>query len=154
MKERDEEYDVIVNLQPTSPARVGSLLDRCIEKYDKGGYDSLLTGTKNTPFFWQKINGEWQYIVDKNDCCNRKMRQDFEDNNDNSEFVLHDNGNVYVMNANILLDKGCRIGYNPCVFETTGINNIQIDEEFDFKLIEEMAKSMGLKTLVDDWEDL
>jgi hypothetical protein len=33
-------------------------------------------------------------------------------------------------------------------------NSLQIDEEFDFELIEKMAESKGLKTLVDDWTDL
>jgi CMP-N,N'-diacetyllegionaminic acid synthase len=136
-----EEYDIIINLQPTSPCRLSGMLDRSIEAYIEGGYDSLLTATKDTPFIWQKIDGKWIYTVDKNDCCDRKMRQEFQE----SEFIWHDCGNIYIVDTKILLDKKCRIGYNPCIFEIEGINNIQIDDEFDFELIEKMLKMKKLE---------
>lgn len=139
-----DSFKVVVNLQVTSPCRLNGLVDRCIEVYDEGGYDSLLTATKDTPFLWKKENGKWIYSVDKNDCCNRKMRQEFEED----EFVYHDNGNLYITESNVLLDKKCRIGYNPCVFETKGINNLQIDEEFDFELIKNIVETKEIKSLV------
>lgn len=150
-KKNEKDFDVIINLQPTSPSRVGltkGLLDECIEMYQSGGYDSLLTANKETPFLWQKINGKWEYPVDKNGCCNRKMRQEFIDNDEESEFLLHDNGNIYIVDTKILLDKQCRIGYNPCIYETHGMDSLQIDTEFDFKLIEEMSKVYGISSLV------
>jgi CMP-N,N'-diacetyllegionaminic acid synthase len=172
MKDKDEEFAVVINLQPTSPIRTKRLLDRCIEEYHKGGYDSLLTGSKHTPFLWQKKNGKWEYIdrhfsianVKKpyqkskqwqmvksfDDCCKRKMRQELTE----EEFFYHDSGNIFISNAKMLLSTGCRIGKNPCVFEVDRFNSLQIDEEFDFQLIEEMAKAKGLNTLVDGWTDL
>ena len=139
-----EKFNVVVNLQPTSPCRLGGLIDRCIETYDEGEYDSLLTASKDTPFIWQRIEGEWKYSVDKNDCCDRKMKQEFQE----SEMLYHDDGNIYITDKNILLDKKCRIGYNPYIFEIDGINKLQIDEEFDFQLIENMAKTLELESLV------
>ncbi len=144
LKDDDLNYDIVVNLQPTSPCRLGGLLDRCIETYDEGGHDSLLVATKDTPFLWQYKDKKWIYEVDKNNCCDRKMRQDFEE----SEFMYHDNGNIYITDSRILLDTGCRIGYNPCVFETKGMNGIQIDKEFDFEVIEDMAKARKLDSLI------
>ena len=138
-------YDVVINLQPTSPCRFNNLLDRCIEAYQSGGYDSLLTATKDTPFLWQRIGGEWKYTVDRNDHCDRKMRQEFEED----EFVYHDNGNIYLMESDILLDTKCRIGYNPCIFETVGLENKQIDEETDFEVIETMLKVRGVSPVGD-----
>jgi CMP-N,N'-diacetyllegionaminic acid synthase len=137
-------FDIVINLQPTSPCRLDRLLDCCIEEYVRGEYDSLLTATKDTPFLWQKINGEWKYTVDRNNCCNRKMRQEFYDD----EFVYHDSGCIYIMDRHVLLDTGCRIGSKPCIYETNGINSLQIDTEFDFKLIENMAKVYNLESLV------
>jgi len=136
--------DIVVNLQVTSPCRLNSLTDRCIEEYDKGGYDSLLTATKNTPFLWQQKEGKWIYPVDNHDCCDRKMRQEFLED----EFTYHDNGNLYITESRILLDRECRIGYNPCIFETKGINGLQIDEEFDFELIETMARAKKIESLI------
>ncbi len=141
---QDLEFDIIVNLQVTSPCRLDGLVDRCIEEYHKGGHDSLLTASKDTPFIWQKKDGKWEYTVDVNNCCDRKMRQEFGE----SDFIYHDDGNLYITESSILLDSECRIGYNPAVFETTGINSVQIDEEFDFMLIENMAKTMKLESLI------
>jgi CMP-N-acetylneuraminic acid synthetase len=138
------EADIVMNLQPTSPCRPNNLIDRCLEEYVSGDYNSLLTGTKDTPFLWQKKDGEWIYPVDKNDCCNRKMRQEFGED----EFTYHDNGNIYIVDKKVLLETECRIGDKPCVFETEGLENIQIDEEFDFELIEQIAKVKGLTTLI------
>jgi CMP-N,N'-diacetyllegionaminic acid synthase len=139
--------DIIVNLQPTSPVRTGNLLDRCIEEYASGDYDSLLTGSKLTPFLWQKINGKWKYISG-NDCCNRKMRQHFLEDDENSQFVMHDSGNVFMMDTDVLLKTQCRIGKKPCVFEIDKMNSIDIDSEFDFQLIENMAKANNLTSLI------
>jgi CMP-N,N'-diacetyllegionaminic acid synthase len=143
-KEEGVDYDVVVNLQPTSPCRTDNLLDSCIKAYEEGGYDSLLTARKDTPFLWQFINNKWEYTVDKNDCCNRKMRQEFEEN----EFVLHDCGSVFMTDTNVLLETGCRIGKNPCIFEVNSLNSLQIDSEFDFCLIENMAKIYNFGNLV------
>lgn len=139
-----EEFDSVINLQPTSPCRTNGLLDRCIEAYYDGDYDSLLTATKETPFFWRKMNGKWIYDVDKNDCCNRKMRQEFKE----YEFLYHDCGNIYITNSRIMLDEKCRIGYNPCVYEVSDLNGLQIDTEFDFSLIEKMLEIKNIKSLV------
>jgi N-acylneuraminate cytidylyltransferase len=141
---KSDDIGTVVNLQVTSPCRLDGLVDRCIEAYDEGGYDSLLTGTKDTPFLWKKENGKWIYPVDRNGCCERKMRQEFKE----EEFTYHDNGNLYITESRILLDRECRIGYNPCVFETKGINGLQIDEEFDFELIETMVKVKKLESLI------
>ena len=140
--------DIVLNLQVTSPCRLGELTDRCIEAYDEGGYDSLLTAKKDTPFLWRKENGKWIYPVDNHDCCDRKMRQEFKDTIENSEFVWHDCGSIFMTDTKVLLEKKCRIGKNPCVYEVDGINSLQIDEEFDFLLIENMAKVLKLDSLI------
>ena len=140
----DGSFDVIVNLQPTSPCRNNSLIDRCLEAMDAGGHDSMLTGTKDTPFLWRKRKGIWEYTIDFNGCCNRKMRQEFEE----EEFLYHDNGNIFMTNVDWLLQTKCRIGTMPGVFETEGLQNMQIDEEFDFVAIEMIAKAQNMESLV------
>ncbi len=168
-----KEFSVVLNLQPTSPVRLNKLLDKSIEEYDKGEYNSLLTGLTETPFFWQKINNNWEYIdryfyidyVKKiyqskkqwqlikffDDCCNRKMRQEFrglDDKEGTSDFLFKDNGNIYIIDTKVLISTECRIGNKHCVFPVEKLNSLQIDTEFDFKLIENMAKAHGLKSLI------
>lgn len=166
-----EKFDIIINLQPTSPIRLDLLLDKCIEAYHNGGHNSLLTANRKTPFFWQKIDGKWEYIdryfsmenVKKSheskkrwqlaksfdDCCDRKMRQDLKE----QEFLFHDNGNVYITDTEVLLRTECRVGDRPCVFEVDDFNSLQIDTEFDFKLIETMLKVKGIDSPIGDTND-
>jgi CMP-N-acetylneuraminic acid synthetase len=149
--ERDasgREYDTVINLQPTSPCRYPTLIDDCIESYHNGSYLSLFTAGKYTPFFWQKRDGKWKYITG-NDCCDRKMRQQFIDDNENSEFLMHDNGSIYIVDIDVLLKTRCRISNNHNIFETKGMYNLQIDEEHDFKMIECMLNSMEKKSPID-----
>lgn len=140
----NEAFDVVINLQPTSPVRSNNLLDRAIEAYGEGDFDSLLTATKDTPFLWRKKDGKWEYPVDFNDCCNRKMRQEF----DECEFVYHDNGCIYITDVDVMFGTECRIGDKPCVFETEGLDSLQIDKEHDFLLIEQIAKIKNLESLI------
>jgi len=167
MKEiEDTEFSVICNLQPTSPVRLNGILDKSIEAYINGEHDSLLTALEVTPFLWQKIKGKWDYI-DRNfsfayvkkpyqsseqyqliksfdDCCDRKMRQQIESEN---KLLYHDNGNIYLTDTKVLMNNNCRIGKNPIVFPVDKLNSLQIDTEFDFKLIENMIKSYNLENL-------
>jgi len=160
--------DIIINLQPTSPVRLDNLIDRTIEAYHEGEHDSLLTANKKTPYIWQKMKDKWEYIdryfsIDHmkksyqskerwqmvkgfDDCCNRKMRQDLKE----QEFLFHDNGNVYITDAKVLLRTECRIGDKPCVFEVDDFNSLQIDTEFDFRLIETMLKMKGIDSPIGD----
>jgi CMP-N-acetylneuraminic acid synthetase len=166
----EQECDIVVNLQPTSPCRLSGLLDKCLEKYSREGYNSLLTATKDTPFLWRKVEGKWEYgctqwewqrtdnvdnfpsgwtfLPEEEDPCNRKMRQEFLEDEDNSEFVWHDNGNIYITDKKVLMETGCRIGDNPGVMGIGRLNGLQIDEEFDFELIENMAKTYDLRSLI------
>lgn len=148
MREQGFDPDIVVNLQPTSPCRVDNLLDRCLEAYEKGGHDSLLTGARITPFMWRKQDGKWVYEVDKNGCCNRKMRQDFIHTENESEFLWHDCGSVYIVSTDVLLKTSCRIGNSPCVFEVDELNGLQIDSEFDFLLIEQLLEAKKLSSPV------
>ena len=166
-----KEFEIIINLQPTSPCRTEELLDKCIFEYSEGGHNSLLTASVHTPFFWQKINNNWEYIdrffyIDNikkpyqesaqwqlikafDNCCNRKMRQEFRDlDKNNSDFLLHDCGNIYITDTKVLLSTNCRIGNKPCIYPVEKLNSLQIDTEYDFKLIEKMVEAYNLKSLI------
>ena len=52
------------------------------------------------------------------------------------------------MSTGVLLKTQCRIGKKPCVFEIDKMNSIDIDSEFDFQLIENMAKANNLTSLI------
>jgi len=131
---KDLTADIIINLQPTSPIRNRHLIDNCLESMVNGNHDSLLTVNKSTPFMWKSKDSKYSPMYD---VLNRPMRQDVTD----SEFLLYDNGCLYMMNSDILLDRMCRIGYNPYLFETTQYQSMQIDTEEDFIIMESVCKS-------------
>lgn len=87
--------------------------------------------------FLAKVKGQWNstYSPEK-----RPMRQ----NINKEEMYFHDNGNVYITNSEILFSKNCRIGNNPCVFETDKYQGLQIDNEFDFKICESVVENRSV----------
>ena len=132
-----ESPDIVVNLQPTSPARTNNLLDRCIETMVESDSDSLLTVSKETPFFWCHDGDKY---VPTYDPVKRPMRQKI----DEKDFYLHDNGNIYLCNLDVLVNRMCRIGECPFLFETNEYQSMQIDTELDFRVFEIYAEEKGL----------
>ena len=136
-----EEYfnfvpDSIVNLQPTSPVRNNDLLSNCIEEYYGLGYDSLVTVNRVTPLMWQKTEDGLKCYFD---IYNRPMRQSILP----EKWFWHDAGNVYLTNKNILMSTGCRVGNNPCLYEISDYQALQIDSEFHFDIVEQMSTKYG-----------
>lgn len=112
--------DIVVLLQPTSPVRSHGLIDSCIRKFIRGGYDSLATG-----FICR-------YLPYGKNTLPRQLIPGF----------FYDDGNVYVIKAN-LIKKGDRYGKRIGKMLTTRAENVEIDEPFDFWLAEQLLKKGG-----------
>ena len=109
--------DILVLLQPTSPYRSKGLIDRCIGEFLSGDYDSLATG----------------FICDyKEYGKNTLPRQQIDG-------FFYDDGNVYVIKAEKIL-AGDRYGRKIKHFYTDRYENAEIDDEFDFWLLEQILK--------------
>jgi CMP-N-acetylneuraminic acid synthetase len=116
---------LILNLQPTSPIRIKSLIDDCILSLDETGLDSLLTVSPHTPFFLQVNDGKIQFHFDRLD---RKMGQDFT----KEDMYYHDDGCLYLMTFKQLYSSMCRLSDNPYLFINDKYSSFQIDDESDF----------------------
>jgi len=134
------QFDIVINLQPTSPIRNNKLIDQCLERFIMDIADSLFTANQHTPFFFRieddKVIAEW-------DFKQRKMRQELDD----SEFKWHDNGNVYISSAKLLRDTNCRMGGKISMFPTDKYQSLQIDTEEDFQLIEKLIEAKIIELL-------
>lgn len=109
--------ETIVLLQPTSPYRSVGLIDRCVESFHAGDYDSLATG----------------FICDyKEYGKNTLPRQQIEG-------FFYDDGNVYVMKAKNVL-AGDRYGKKIGYYYTNRFENAEIDDFFDFWLLEKILE--------------
>ena len=127
-------------LQPTSPVRNLGLLHRCCNAVlDQQHWDSLLTTSQHTPFFYRF--GEGGEALATGHCpCDRPMRQEMDPQRD---MLYHDAGNVFMTNAELLLDTYCRIGNTPYLQVIDNYQAWQIDREEDFVILEAMSKSFG-----------
>ena len=109
--------ETVVLLQPTSPVREAGLVDRCIERFRKSGADSLATG------YWCKAQ---EYGT------TQTRRQDFP-----GFFV--DDGNIYVIKAE-LLRRGDRYGKKIERMVLDRKQNLDLDDEFDFRMAEQILR--------------
>jgi CMP-N-acetylneuraminic acid synthetase len=134
MCSRGFSFDYISLLQPTSPARPDNLIDRCFKKITEYGAESLMTVSKHTPFFWKYEDGGSRSLF----LGERKMRQDIS----RGEMYYHDNGNVYIIRADIFRENG-RITSRPLLHECSEFESMQIDTVDHFALMEMAAKHYG-----------
>lgn len=114
--------DTLVLLQPTSPCRRLGLIDECIQEYLDNNYDSLATG-------WICDYKEYG----KNTLPRQQIKGFF-----------YDDGNVYVIRAENIL-KGDRYGNKIGRKIITRYENAEIDDEFDFWLLEQILKKQESK---------
>ncbi len=105
----------IVLLQPTSPVRAAGRIDECIRRFEESGAENLATG------FICKYQEYGSYT---------KRRQELNG-------FFYDDGNVYVVDSS-LVKKGTLYGKKAERLETTREENSEIDDEFDFWLLEQV----------------
>jgi len=109
--------DSIVFLQATSPIRRGGLIDECIREFIDNEYDSLATGFT------------CKYV----ECGkNNLRRQDIQG-------FFCDDGNVYVIKTD-LVRSGEQYGNKIGKKIISRWENIEIDDEFDFWLVEQILE--------------
>lgn len=114
------EADVIVLLQPTSPVRVDSIIDKAIEKFIANDCDTLATGYMSHHFEWGKFGN----------IPRQKMRGFF-----------HDDGNVYIFDKKIL-ESGRWVGDKLFRMEVPAIYNTEIDNISEFWANEGILKNI------------
>ena len=109
--------DVVVLLQCTSPVRDDGLIDYCIRRFLETKADSLATGFICQLYEWGTYSAR---------------RQDLRG-------FFHDDGNVYVIRADVIKRGELRGSKMEKVIITTE-QNFEIDDEFDFWLNEQILK--------------
>lgn len=131
------DFDYLVMLQATSPARRNGLIDKCFDKFIETEADSLLTVTSCTPFFWREdVDKQYHslYNVEK-----RPMRQELL----SSDMYYHDNGNVYVTKVRNYLESRCRVSGNIEIYQTDKFESLQIDNIEDFLIMQSLHDYYG-----------
>ena len=113
--------DIAVLLQCTSPVRDDSLIDYCIKRFLETNADSLATGFICKFYEWGTYSARRQ----------------------NLKGFFHDDGNVYVLKSELILNASTDEELWGKKMERVLIDkdqNFEIDEEFDFWLNEQILK--------------
>ena len=132
IKNKTNEIDAVVGVQPTSPIRTTKLIDEAINKFYEKKLDSLFTSKKiNDHFIWKIIRGTLKanYSYRK-----RQMRQKISDK-------YLENGSFYIFKAEKFLKKKCRLFGKIGTFVMPKIYSFQIDDKEDIKIISSLRKN-------------
>lgn len=131
-KEINYDYDIMVFLQCTSPLRTSKQIDEAIEKFIDKKVDSLFSGCKNDRFYWinnKSINYDYRH---------RPRRQD-------KEWEIVENGSIYIFKKDILLMNKNRLGGKITHYIMPKWMSFEVDEPFDFELIEYLMESQYVR---------
>lgn len=113
----------VVLLQATSPLRLPGTVARAVERFRRGGVDSLVGVVPQTPFLWHmEAPPVPEYDVDR-----RPRRQELTDD----AFLYRETGSLYVTRTGAYLDPGNRIAGRVELFVMDEIEGIDIDSETD-----------------------
>lgn len=130
--EMNVHIDNLILLQPTSPFRYPNQLDKAMKQFVEESADSLVTVTKSHRFTWRKNDQP----VPSYDIFNRPRRQDI---------AVHDEtyvetGSFYITKLSIYRQLKNRLGGKISMFEMAVEESFEIDDMFDFNLIEYLMK--------------
>jgi CMP-N-acetylneuraminic acid synthetase len=125
-------YDIILLLQPTSPMRSVKDIDSTLELFSKNICDSVVSVTPTNPFWSFKISNnfldpffDWSYFT--------KRSQDLP-----KGYQL--NGAIFVFTKELLNEKSF-ITSKSIPYIMSENSSVDIDTEFDFKLVEFLIKN-------------
>lgn len=119
----------IVLIQATSPLLESNDLEKGIDLYLNGKYDSLLSGVEQKRFVWLKK--ETYYIPQNYNPKNRPRRQDM-----NGYFV--ENGAFYITSKANLMNTKCRLFGKIGLYPMKEDTYFEIDEPGDWIVAEEL----------------
>ena len=124
--------EIIVLLQATSPLRPKGSIDKSLEHFQKGEYDSLLSICPTHRFFWRVKDDKTAYA--EYDYLNRPRRQDL--GRENMRFI--ENGSMYIFTYKHFKKTGCRLGGKIGYVEWPEEYGLEIDTPKDFEIVEKL----------------
>lgn len=127
--------DYIVLLQPTSPVRFNSTIDKAFEFLLENNFDSILSVTESHRFFWKnKSNPQATY-----DYTKRPRRQDIE----TDDRYYTETGSIYITDVKLFKKFKNRLCGKIGLFETDELESFEIDSMLDFDFCEHLLKTLS-----------
>lgn len=132
MEARNGLYDAVMLLQPTSPLRFPTTIDRAIGQLRETGADSLVGVVESHAFFWR----EGDPPSASYDYRNRPRRQDIPTSN----LSFRETGSLYITNRDAFMAANNRIAGRITLFHMDQRESWEIDSLFDFDLLEALMR--------------
>ncbi len=129
LNQKNIDVSHIAFLQCTSPIRADNDIYDCLDLVLSKGFDSALSVVENHRFLWRTDDRQRATPVNY-DPHNRKMRQEIKE--------YQENGSIYVMKTQDLLDTGCRLNGTVGVHVMEENTGYEIDSHVDFLIIEKL----------------
>ena len=125
--------DIVVFLQATSPHRPKGSLEKILNYFIKGQFDSLLTLSPTHRFFWKIKEGK---TIAEYDYLNRPRRQDMKI----EDISYVENGSVYVFTSKHFKETANRLGGKIGSYIFDEQFAYEIDSELDFQWLEKQMQ--------------
>lgn len=125
--EGQDDPDLVLFLQCTSPVRSAGDIDRAIETLVNARADSLFSATENSRFIWELEGDELRPF--NYDFQRRPREQDM-------SRQFQENGSIYVFKPWVLRRNGNRLGGRMTVYEMDYWSSFQLDTPEHAELLE------------------
>ena len=128
--------DYFVLIQATSPLLKDKYIDEMIDMLKNSNADSIFSGVREKQFHWIETTDGVKPI--NYDYKNRPRRQEFQG-------IIAENGACYINTVENILKENCRISGKIIAYEMPSETTYEIDEENDWKIVEELMKKYELQ---------
>lgn len=134
-EKEDEKYDIIVDLDPTSPLRKVNDIDNAFNKFIASDADLLFSVYKahKNPYF------NMVELVDSNYATLCKKTEGIINSRQRAPAVYSLNASIYIMNWDFILNTTDFLSGKNIIYEMNDIS-IDIDREIDFQFVNFILK--------------
>jgi len=122
--------DAVLLVYPTSPLLRSKRLSETIKIYKGGNYDSVISVTEDLSHYWIKRNNSFE-----------RFYPEIITNRQYAVPLYKENGAVYLTSRQVIMDECEVVGSNVSFLIMDDRESVDIDDFFDFELVEYMIKS-------------
>ena len=132
-----EKFDAVCLLQPTTPFRRKNLIDKAIEEFKRGDFDSLVSARGvpdefNPHWVFEEENGVLKIATGEKEIITRRQEL---------PKAYHRDGAIYLTKTNVIKDQNSLYGKKIGFIDTTGDPYVNIDTAEDWEKAEFLVES-------------
>lgn len=127
-KERNESFDAVCLLQPTTPFREQELIDMAISKFIKDDFDALIS-VREVP---KKYNPHWTFTNENGLLKIATGERVIISRRQELPKAFHRDGAIYITKSSVIFESNSLYGNKIGFIDTTGAPDINLDQPEDW----------------------